>query len=253
MGEKKIIATFYIGIDNISVEVWLSENETPFIAVRYLQYRSFFSMKLWNEYIAYSDTLLQSGQEGCRVLGTKKQLSVRDSVVKCTTRETPPHHFCLDAVQWLFLLEIDNRIQKVLKKEEKHYLVHCYTNAYLMMESTTYPHVVLEPSDVQNTLKGLKISEQGLAQLQCHTKDIEQRMGSQHGEDKHFNLDNETSLHMFYKEDNEFWNKYEFQFEKVRPGFNSLFLTMNEHDMCMFIMNQLPIILADMQKIKKTC
>ncbi len=248
---KQIIATFYIGSDNIAVEVWLSDDGTPFIGVKKLQYRSFFSMKLWNEYIEYSDTLLQSCQEGCRVLGTKKQLSVTDSVVKCTTRETPPHHFCLDAVEWLYLIEINNRIQKVIKGEEKHYMIHCHTNAYVMVKPTVYPYVVLEQSDMRLTeTMGIKISEEGLVQLQHHTKDINQRLSDKNGEEKHFKLDNKTILHMVHNEDNEFWNKYEFTYERIRECLPSLYFKMNENDMCRFIMNELPIIIADMQTLK---
>ncbi len=153
---KQIIATFYIGRDDIAVEVWLCDNGTLFIGVYKLQYRSFFSKKLWKEYITYSDTLLQNNQEGCKVLGTKKQLTVKDSVVKCTTRDTPPHHFVLDAIQWMYLMEINERIQKVINEEERHYLIHCSTDAYLMLKSTPYPCVVFEQSDIRQTENGIK-------------------------------------------------------------------------------------------------
>ena len=70
-------------------------------------------MKLWKEYITYADKMLENNQEGCKVLGTKKQLTVTN-VVKVTTKDTPPHHFVLDAIQWMYIMEINERIQKVI-------------------------------------------------------------------------------------------------------------------------------------------
>ena len=256
---KHIIATFYVGNENITVEVWLGDDNKHFIGIRnevWLWndnqqkikrnvYRRFFTIGLWEYYTRYVEEMFGNDKEGSRLLGKKKKVTVTD-VVKVTTIDNPLHDLILNKEQWMYIMKINKKMKKVINQEEEHFLIYCSTNVYVINKSTPFPFVVFDESDVRQG-RHPNISQEAILQLQNHEEDIRKRMNAKNKEEQHLKLDVETFLHIVYNDSTKCWK---FTLEKRQYALPPLFFELNEHDACRLIMDELHKILYAMKTLK---